>query len=60
MTEEQSNPDQGSIIQRLDRIEALLEQLVAALLVDQDDDDEPSLTLDGQQSGRPRDEGQPL
>ena len=48
------------MMQRFDRLENLLLVIVDALSADQDDDEEPQLTLDGDRLPGERDQGMPL
>jgi len=46
---------------QLNRIEQKIDLLLEALAAeDQDDNDPPALTLDGELAGRPRQQGEPL
>jgi hypothetical protein len=45
---------------QLDRIERKLDALLDALAEEQEDEDQPSRTLDGQDAGQERDPLQPL
>lgn len=52
--------DLDELIRRFDRLESLLLVIVDALSADQDDEEEPQLSLDGEQLPRERDQGMPL
>lgn len=46
--------------EKLDRIERKLDALIAALAEEEQGDDVPAVTLDGEQAGAERDSSQPL
>lgn len=48
------------LIRRFDRLESLLQVIVDALTADQDDEEEPQLSLDGDRLPGERDQGMPL
>lgn len=52
--------DTNELMQRFDRLESLLMVIVDALSGDQDDDEEPQLSLDGDRLPGERDQGMPL
>lgn len=52
--------DTKELMQRFDRLESLLMGIVDALSADQDDEEEPQLSLDGDRLPGERDQGMPL
>lgn len=52
--------DRTELLQRFDRLESLLLVIVDALSADQDDEEEPQLSLDGDRLPGERDQGMPL
>lgn len=52
--------DTNKLMQRFDRLESLLLVIVDALSADQDDEEEPQLSLDGDRLPGERDQGMPL
>lgn len=52
--------DTDELMRRFDRLESLMQVIVDALTADQDDEEEPQLTLDGDRLPGERDPWSPL